>query len=47
MAKRKAKDAVSRKISREERKKVKGKRKSRDQIVAQGINMARRGKRGQ
>ena len=45
----KKKDATSKKIQKiyhEERKKPKGKRKSRDQIVAQGINMTRRGKRG-
>jgi hypothetical protein len=34
------------KISREERRKPKSQRKSRKQIIAQGINMTRRGKRG-
>ena len=45
----KKKSATSRKIAkitREEKKKPKGKRRSRGQIIAMGINMTRRGKRG-
>ena len=34
------------KITREEKKKPKAQRRKRDQIIAMGINMTRRGKRG-